>query len=82
MVLFVNFVPDEPSTFILNGELFPPINSISSRDICFESGLYILKFLVIEPTVVKTVSKTKVSIEKVTFDFEKGSIFLQKNSIF
>jgi hypothetical protein len=45
------------------------------------SGLYILKDLVVEPTVVKTVSKTRVSLENVRLDFESNACLLHELSV-
>ncbi len=41
------------------------------------SGLYNLNCLVVDPNVVKTVSKTTVSTENVKFDLENAIGFLQ-----
>ncbi|MEY3741305.1 MAG: hypothetical protein RL371_204, partial [Bacteroidota bacterium] len=38
----------------------------------------ILKDLVVDPTVVKTVSKTRVSVEKVRFDLDRSTCLLHE----
>jgi hypothetical protein len=52
-----------PSTLIRNGEALPPAKRIEETEMVRLDVLKILKRRVVEPTVVKTVSKTIVSCE-------------------
>jgi len=72
-----------PSTFILNGEDGPPESLTCDNRSFWSLLLNILKDWVIEPTVVKTVSKDKVSalVYKLALGLVMKESFLQEKKI-
>ena len=78
--------PLSPSTFSLNGDSSPLASEMEFKITSWLLLLYTLKLLVADPTVVKTVSNSNVSLEKLNeklFDeFKISFSFLQlKNRI-
>ena len=72
-----------PSMFILNWEDSPPERSILLTLIFFGCGLMSLKNAVVEPTLLKTVSKERVSVLKLSLS-EVSVVklsFLQDNKL-
>ena len=58
-----NWFPEIPSTLILNAEEDPPANLMEEIFIRFLLLLYTLRYCVVDPMVVKTVSNKTVSAE-------------------
>lgn len=77
IVMFLNTVPDIPSKLILNGEFFPSSRMTLLIFTGLFSLLYISSRFVVEPTVVKIVSKSTVSFEKESASLENKTAFLQ-----
>ena len=62
----LNSTPGTPLTFNLKMEFVPPANLMLDILILLLCLLYILNFRVLDPTVVNTVSKNRVSVSKDT----------------
>tara|TARA_B100000963_G_scaffold301360_1_gene274003 strand:+ start:36 stop:380 length:345 start_codon:yes stop_codon:yes gene_type:complete len=66
----LNSIPGTPLTFNLKIEFVPPANLILDILMLLLWWLYILNFRVLEPTVVNTVSKKRVSLSNDTVSHE------------
>lgn len=77
----LNSTPGTPLTFNLKIEFVPPANLMLDILILLLWWLYILNFRVLDPTVVNTVSKNRVSVSKDTASlvFVVMLSFLQAN---
>ena len=77
----LNSTPGTPLTFNLKIEFVPPANFMLEILILLLCLLYILNFRVLDPTVVNTVSKNRVSVSKDTASlvFVVMLSFLQAN---